>query len=55
MTHLLLEQLAAQRQSEAARRAASERRTAPTRATFPRRKVRGRSDRQPLQSLQTEA
>jgi hypothetical protein len=46
MTHDLLVQLAAQRQTQRANRAEWESRTSPT---FPRRKVRGRSDRKPSQ------
>ena len=51
MTHDLLEQLAAQRQTQLANRAERESRTSPT---FPRGKVRGRSRREPSQSLLKE-
>jgi len=51
MTHDLLEQLAAQRQTQLANRAERESRTSPT---FPRRKVGGRSGGQPSPSLLKE-
>lgn len=54
MTHLLLEQLAAQRQSELTSRNLSPRGSTPTRPAFPRRKAGGRSARQPSSALPKE-